>query len=94
MQNGRNRSSTCEARDKCLLYSVSKEDRAISYKEIIGGVTESPVHSAQPKDQAVALGEAFDAGVGVFEQQLVQLSDQQYVRLLTLLDEYPAPLRT
>jgi len=32
--------------------------------------------------------------VGVFEQQLVQLSDQQYVRLLTLLDEYPAPLRT
>ena len=61
----------------------------MSDKEIIGGVTESPVHSAQPNDQAVALGEAFDAGVGVFEQQLVQLSDQQYVRLLTLLDEYP-----
>ena len=68
----------------------------MSDKEIIGGVTESPVHSAQPNDQAVALGEAFDAGVGVgvFEQQLVQLSDQQYVRLLTLLDEYSAPLRT
>ncbi|MBT3620093.1 MAG: hypothetical protein HN523_06675 [Porticoccaceae bacterium] len=66
----------------------------MSYKEIIGGVTESPVHSAQPNDQAVALGEAFDAGVGVFEQQLVQLSDQQYVRLLTLLDEFSAPLRT
>ena len=87
-------SITCEARDKCLLYSVFKEDRDMSYKEIIGGVTESPVHSAQPNDQAVALGEAFDAGVGVFEQQLVQLSDQQYVRLLTLLDEYSAPLRT
>jgi hypothetical protein len=61
--------------------------------KIIGGVTESPVHSVQPSDQAVALGEAFDAGVGMFEQQLVQLSDQQYVSLLTLLDEYSSPLR-
>ena len=66
----------------------------MSYKEIIGGVTESPVNSAQPNDQAVALGEAFDVDVGVFKQQLLQLSDQQYVRLLTMLDEYSAPLRT
>ena len=66
----------------------------MSYKEVIGGVTESPVHSVQSNEQPVALGEAFDAGVGVFEQQLVQLSDQQYVRLLTLLDEHSATLRT
>ena len=65
----------------------------MSDNKIIAGGTESLAHSVQPNDQAVALGEAFDAGVGMFEQQLVQLSDQQYVSLLTLLDEYSASLR-
>jgi|TARA_B110000444_G_scaffold259215_1_gene302264 hypothetical protein len=41
-----------------------------------------------------ALNEAFEAGTEAFTNQLALLSDQQYVHLLTLLDEYTSPLRT
>ena len=43
---------------------------------------------------AAALNEAFDVGTEAFTNQLELLSDQQYVQLLTLLDEYSSPLRT
>ena len=56
-------------------------------EEIIGGVTTSPLHLAPPSDQAVELRDAFEAGRVFFEQQLFQLSDQQYASLLTLLAE-------
>ena len=38
------------------------------------------------------LNSAFLAGSGAFEKQLAKISDQQYVNLLTLLDDYPATL--
>ena len=43
---------------------------------------------------AAALNEAFEGGTEAFTNQLELLSDQQYVQLLTLLDEYSSPLRT
>ena len=43
---------------------------------------------------AAALNEAFEVGTEAFTNQLELLSDQQYVQLLTLLDEYSSPLRT
>jgi|TARA_B110000971_G_scaffold120174_1_gene122999 hypothetical protein len=43
---------------------------------------------------AAALDEAFELGAEVFVNQLASLSDQQYVQLLTLLDEHSSPLRT
>ena len=43
---------------------------------------------------AAALNEAFEVGTEAFTNQLALLSDQQYVQLLTLLDEYSSPLRT
>ena len=43
---------------------------------------------------ATALNEAFEVGTEAFTNQLELLSDQQYVQLLTLLDEYSSPLRT
>ena len=42
---------------------------------------------------AAALGNAFELGAEAFKEQLALLSDQQYVELLTLLDEYTGPLR-
>jgi|GEM_PF-2348502 len=35
---------------------------------------------------------AFDLGIGPFKRELEKLTDQQYVKLLTLLDEYSSPL--
>ena len=43
---------------------------------------------------AAALNEAFELGAEAFTNQLALLSDQQYVQLLTLLDEHSSPLRT
>ena len=34
---------------------------------------------------------AFDSGIRPFEGELEKLTDQQYVKLLTLLDEYSSP---
>ena len=42
---------------------------------------------------AASLNEAFEVGTEAFTNQLALLSDQQYVQLLTLLDEYTSPLR-
>tara|TARA_B100000795_G_scaffold202925_1_gene156638 strand:+ start:244 stop:438 length:195 start_codon:yes stop_codon:yes gene_type:complete len=53
---------------------------------------ETSVTSHYTEDSASALNTAFLAGPAKFQQQLTHLSDQQYVRLLTLLDEYSAPL--
>jgi hypothetical protein len=50
-------------------------------------------HSDKPH-LAAALNEAFEVGTEAFTNQLELLSDQQYVQLLTLLDEYSSPLRT
>ena len=44
---------------------------------------------ASNTDLASALNSAFDLGLDNFKHQLSALSDQQYVHLLTLLDEYP-----
>jgi|TARA_B110000967_G_C18485992_1_gene364456 hypothetical protein len=66
----------------------------MSFKGFIDDAGEMSSHSDQANDIAHALTESFDAGPDAFEQQLNQLSDLQYVRLLTLLDEYSAPLRT
>lgn len=58
-----------------------------------GGVNaETSVTSHFSKDSALALNTAFLSGPAEFQQQLTHLSDQQYVSLLTLLDEYSAPL--
>ena len=65
----------------------------MSLKKYIGVTSEISPHSDRANNIALALSEAFDAGQDTFEQQLVQLSDQQYVSLLTLLDEYSATLR-
>jgi len=35
---------------------------------------------------------AFDLGIGPFKRELEKLTDQQYVKLLTLLDKYSSPL--
>jgi hypothetical protein len=43
---------------------------------------------------AAALNEVFELGAEAFTNQLALLSDQQYVQLLTLLDEHSSPLRT
>ena len=43
---------------------------------------------------SAALNEAFEVGTEAFTNQLELLSDQQYVQLLTSLDEYSSPLRT
>ena len=50
-------------------------------------------HSDKPH-LAAALNEVFEVGTEAFTNQLELLSDQQYVQLLTLLDEYSSPLRT
>ena len=50
------------------------------------------VTSQYNEESASALNTAFLAGPANFQQQLTHLSDQQYVSLLTLLDEYFAPL--
>jgi|TARA_B110000093_G_scaffold174362_1_gene207529 hypothetical protein len=65
----------------------------MSLKKDIGVTSEISPHSDRANNIALALSEAFDAGQDKFEQQLVQLSDQQYVSLLTLLDECSATFR-
>jgi hypothetical protein len=50
-------------------------------------------HSDKPH-LAAALNEVFEVGTEAFTNQLELLSDQQYVQLLTLLDEHSSPLRT
>ena len=50
------------------------------------------VTSQYNEASASALNAAFLAGPADFQNQLTHLSDQQYVSLLTLLDEYSAPL--
>jgi hypothetical protein len=40
----------------------------------------------------INLLEAFNSGIGPFTRELEKLTDQEYVTLLTLLDEYRAPL--
>jgi hypothetical protein len=39
----------------------------------------------------INLLEAFNSGIGPFTRELEKLTDQEYVTLLTLLDEYRAP---
>tara|TARA_B100000809_G_scaffold166063_1_gene163309 strand:- start:722 stop:916 length:195 start_codon:yes stop_codon:yes gene_type:complete len=58
-----------------------------------GGIdAEISVTPHHAENSALALNTAFLAGPAKFQQQLAHLSDQQYVSLLTLLDEYSAPL--
>ena len=44
------------------------------------------------RESVEELNSAFLAGSGAFEKQLAKISDQQYVNLLTLLDDYPETL--
>tara|TARA_B100000787_G_scaffold109610_1_gene81582 strand:+ start:669 stop:827 length:159 start_codon:yes stop_codon:yes gene_type:complete len=44
--------------------------------------------SNEAHKSAEELSSAFLSGPGAFEKQLAEISDQQYVSLLTLLDEY------
>lgn len=64
----------------------------MTYKKTGGINAETSVTSHFSEDLALALNTAFLSGPAEFEQQLTHLSDQQYVSLLTHLDEYSAPL--
>jgi len=64
----------------------------MTYKKTGGINAETSVTSHFSEDSALALNTAFLSGPAEFEQQLTHLSDQQYVSLLTHLDEYSAPL--
>lgn len=49
-------------------------------------------YSAETESSAdVDLLEAFNSGIGPFKRELEKLTDQEYVTLLTLLDEYRSP---
>ena len=64
----------------------------MTHKTTGGANAETSVTSHYSEDSALGLNTAFLAGPGEFQQQLTHLSDQHYVNLLTLLDEYSAPL--
>jgi len=64
----------------------------MTHKKTGGVNAEKSVTSHYSEDSALGLNTAFLAGPAEFQQQLTHLSDQQYVSLLTLLDEYFAPL--
>lgn len=50
-------------------------------------------YSAAAESSAdVDLLKAFNSGIGPFKRELEKLTDQEYVTLLTLLDEYRPPL--
>jgi len=64
----------------------------MTHKKTGGVNTETSVTCHYSEDSASVINASFLAGPAEFQQQLTHLSDQQYVRLLTLLDEYSAPL--
>ena len=64
----------------------------MTHKKTEGVNAETSVTSNFSEDSALALNTAFLDAPAEFQQQLTHLSDQQYVSLLTLLDEYSAPL--
>jgi len=64
----------------------------MTYKKTGGINAETSVTSHFSEDPALLLNAAFLSGPAKFQQQLTHLSDQQYVSLLTLIDEYSAPV--